>query len=86
MNTHSMLTSAIGLMKLDMMNPTEMSIDQAIQAVTAIAALAQAEAALAQAEAAQRIAATLEWQQQQQIEELKIQAGYYDTSEIDREP
>ena len=79
MNTTTMLNSAIGLMKLNIMNPAEMPVDQAIRAVTAIAALAQAEAA-------QRIAATLEWQQQQQIEELKIQAGYYDTSEIDREP
>ena len=40
MNTHSMLKNAIGLMKLDIMNPAEMPVDQAIRAVTAIAALA----------------------------------------------
>ena len=86
MNTTTMLNNAIGMMQLDIMNPAEMPIDQAIRAVTAIAALSQAEAALAQAEAAQRIATALEWQQQQQIEELKIQAGYYDTGEINEEP
>ena len=55
MKTTTILNNAIALMQLNIMNLAEMPVDQAIQAVTAIAALAQAEAALAQAEAAQRI-------------------------------
>jgi predicted hydrolase (HD superfamily) len=44
MNTQEMLKNAIGIMKLNIMNPAEMPVDQALQAVTAIAALAQADA------------------------------------------
>lgn len=44
MNTQDMLKNAIGIMKLSVMNPAEMPVDQALLAVTAIAALAQADA------------------------------------------
>ncbi len=55
MNTQTMLANAIALMELNIMNPSEMPIDQALLAITAIAALAQAEAAQNQAEIMQRI-------------------------------